>query len=300
MMRSLYAAVAGLQNHQIRMDVVGNNISNVNTVGFKRSRVTFQDVLSQSIRGASSSSASRGGTNPQQIGLGVRLGSTDNIFTQGNNQTTNKPTDLMIQGDGLFIVGEKPGAAWNKYYTRAGSFEIDQKGYLINAANGMKVLGWQEDTNDGTTNGDLPAVGNRTEALLTDLIIKKGAPKDSPGTEALQTFSIDSTGIITGVFDDGTSVQMGQIALANFDNPPGLTKMGESLYLASNNSGTPTVAEPSTKGLGAVIPGSLEMANVDLSTEFTEMIITQRGFQANSRIITASDEMLQELVNLKR
>lgn len=305
MMRSLYAAVSGLQNHQTKMDVIGNNIANVNTIGFKRSRVTFQDVLSQLIRGASSSTAARGGTNPQQIGLGVRLGSTDNIFTQGNNQTTNKSTDLMVQGDGMFIVGESPApGVWNKYYTRAGSFEIDQNGYLINASNGMKVLGWQQDTllvgpPDINTNGTLPDVADRTEANLTHLVIKKGAPK-SDGNAALQSFSIDSNGVITGVFDDGTSVQMGQIALANFDNPPGLVKMGESLYLASNNSGTPVVGEPSTKGLGAIIPGSLEMSNVDLSTEFTEMIITQRGFQANSRVITCSDEMLQELVNLKR
>lgn len=269
MMRSLYSGVSGLRNHQTRMDVIGNNIANVNTVGFKRNRVSFQDMLYQNIRGASASGAGvgAGGTNPAQVGLGVTVGSIDTIHTQGSSQTTGKMSDLMLQGDGFFILSD--GAAVpNYYYTRAGNFEFDEQGFLVNPANGYYVM-----QDDGVTPIQRPAGAN--------------------------SYKIDSTGTIT--WDTGATDIIGA---TTFSNPSGLEKVGENLYIETLNSGAPNASQvgDALVGLGntKIIPGSLEMSNVDLSQEFTDMIVTQRGFQANSRIITVSDSMLEELVNLKR
>lgn len=268
MMRSLYAGVSGLKNHQIRMDVIGNNIANVNTTGFKRNRVSFQDMLYQNLRGASAPTDDLGGTNPTQVGLGMSVASIDTIHTQGSNQTTGKMSDLMIQGDGFFALEDASGG---KVYTRAGNFEFDSNGDLVNPGNGMFLL---------DTNGDHIKV-----------------PADA------QSWKIDASGNVTYIKSDNT-LESVQIRITKFTNPSGLEKIGENLYKESLNSGTPEngFAGDSDTGLGntKIVPGALEMSNVDLSQEFTDMIITQRGFQANSRIITVSDEMLQELVNLKR
>jgi len=139
MMRALFSGVAGLKNHQTRMDVIGNNIANVNTYGFKTSRVTFQDMLSQTIAGAAKPEENRGGVNPKQIGLGMTIASIDKIFTQGSLQTTGNQTDLAIQGDGFFVVSDGD----KKYYTRAGTFGLDKNGTLVNPGNGLKVQGWK-------------------------------------------------------------------------------------------------------------------------------------------------------------
>ena len=232
MMRSLFSAISGLKAHQTMMDVVGNNISNVNTSAFKSSRITFQDIISQTVRGAQAPTGSLGGMNPVQVGLGVQTGSVDSLMTQGNLQSTNKPTDVAIQGDGFFAVTD----GTNTLYTRDGNFTIDSAGKLIHAATGMTVV---------------PAV-----------TVPAGA--------------------------------------TNFTNPGGLTRTGNNLFAASNNSGPATPGTPGTNGLGTVQVGFLEMSNVDLAAQFTNMIIAQRGFQANSRVITASDEVLQDLVNIKR
>jgi flagellar hook protein FlgE len=259
MMRSLFSAISGLKGHQTMMDVVGNNIANVNTTAFKTGRVTFQDIISQTIRGAQAPSATQGGLNPMQVGLGMQTGSMDMINTQGNLQSTGKPTDLAVQGDGYFQVTD----GTNTFYTRDGNFTVDSAGQVIHAATGMRLT---------------PAV-----------TIPAGATN----------LNIAQNGQVTWTV--GTTVTTGPvITLANFSNPAGLTRMGNNLYQASNNSGAATPGTPGTGGLGTIQAGFLEMSNVDLAAQFTNMIIAQRGFQANSRVITASDEILQDLVNIKR
>lgn len=259
MMRSLFSAISGLKGHQRMMDVVGNNISNVNTTAFKSSRITFQDIISQTLRGAQAPSAAQGGLNPMQIGLGVQTGSVDAIMTQGNLQSTGKATDIAIQGDGFFQLSD----GTNTFYTRDGNFTTDSGGKLIHAATGMSVV---------------PAV--TLPAGATNLAITQNGQV---------SWTIGST-VTTGPV----------LTLANFSNPAGLTRMGNNLFAASNNSGAATPGTPGTSGLGTVQAGFLEMSNVDLAAQFTNMIIAQRGFQANSRVITASDEILQDLVNIKR
>jgi flagellar hook protein FlgE len=257
------------------MDVIGNNIANVNTVGFKRNRVSFQDMLYQTSKGASAPDAGNvfGGTNPMQVGLGVNISTIDTIITQGSTQTTGKPSDLMIQGDGLFELNVNPAAVGSAVYTRAGNFGFDSQGYLVNSANGLYVQS------------------------------TAGARMQVPTTA--ESWKVDSSGVLSYVpAGGGAAIVVGTIRLAKFPNAAGLEKIGDNSYKATLNSGTVinTFAKDAANGMGqtTIVPGALEMSNVDLSQEFTDMIITQRGFQANSRIITVSDEMLQELVNLKR
>ncbi|AUJ26677.1 MULTISPECIES: flagellar basal body rod protein FlgG [Virgibacillus] len=263
MLRSMYAGISGMKGFQTKLDVIGNNIANVSTVGFKKGRVTFQDMMSQTTSGAQGPTATRGGINPSQVGLGSQLGSIDNIHTQGFRQTTGNPLDLMLEGDGMFIV-EGNGTT---YYTRAGNFYLDDDDRIVDA-NGFY----------------LQSVGGE------DLTI----PEDA------ESFSIGTDGTVTYINADGDPVDGGQIALASFSNPAGLEKAGNNLFLNSENAGYNGIVAPETEGAAKIVPSALEMSNVDLSEEFTEMITAQRGFQANTRIITTSDEILQELVNLKR
>ncbi len=553
MMRSLFSGVAGLKNHQTRMDVIGNNIANVNTAGFKASRVNFQDILSQNMQGASAAQGNRGGTNPKQIGLGMGVASIDTIFTDGSYQTTGKQTDLSIQGQGFFIVQDGP----NQYYTRAGNFDFDVQGNYLVPGTGLKVVGWMADANgvinasgattnikvpvgstmpakattmydfinnlsadaeigkiatssvdvydslgnahsvsttfvkvannkwlstskvtDGTITGGPVAggaineiefdnegkyVSTKTVAAATlptagininnlqlnnDLNSKStayhtvldsngvahtfkmtftntqqdsAAPTDgkwdytitdlsdstasaakgtvtwphgtgpytfsapapaisykeggitrtvtmtfggaqvapgagtfvgssaatytaggtagslaitptgganamainmnynsltqyggestlratngdgyAAGTLDLAKLTIDQSGVIVGGFTNGRTQNLGQVALAVFNNPGGLSKVGDSLYAKSNNSGDAQIGTGGSGGRGTFTAGTLEMSNVDLAQQFSDMIITQRGFQANSKIITTTDEMLEQLANLKR
>jgi flagellar hook protein FlgE len=259
MMRSLFSAISGLKGHQTMMDVVGNNIANVNTTAFKSGRVTFQDIISQTLRGAQAPSATQGGLNPMQVGLGMQTGSMDVINTQGNLQSTGKSTDLAVQGDGFFQITD----GTNTFYTRDGNFTTDSSGQLIHASTGLKLV---------------PAV-----------TVPAGATNLNIAQNGQVTWSV------------GTTVTTGPIiTMANFTNPAGLTRSGNNMFQVSNNSGAATVGNPGTGGLGTIQAGFLEMSNVDLATQFTNMIIAQRGFQANSRVITASDEILQDLVNIKR
>lgn len=433
MMRSLFSGVSGLRIHQTKMDVIGNNISNVNTVGFKRSTTTFNDAISQSLSGASAASETtgKGGTNGMQIGLGSNVSSISTIMTTGSAERTDNPNDVMISGDGFFIVSDSTGY----YFTRAGAFQVDDVGNLSDS-NGMRVNGWTTDadgnvvqgkvapinlyegtksylkpevTNSITFTGNFNAdshptqvntipfydsLGNRyvidatsrydrqtqqwtvelsstaivnndeanpvelnlnqepanftltfaedgtlldqyannpeqliitlhpdfagdnpfNAAFAEDLVIDfhnltqfyskaDASATNNDGYEAgnLKGFSIGSDGVITGSYTNGLNKTLGQIAIADFPNPAGLEKAGNNLYTATTNSGDfdGVGTEIGANG-GKFIGGSLEMSNVDISYEFTQMITTQRGFQANSRIITTSDEMLQELVNLKR
>ena len=539
MMRSLFSGVSGLKNHQTRMDVIGNNISNVNTTGFKSGRVTFTDTLSQTLTGASKAAKGKGGTNPKQVGLGSVMSSIDTIFTNGSVQSTGKNTDLCLSGSGLFIVNDPSGT----YYTRNGAFEFDEAGNYVLPGSGMFVKGWMAkdgvlpesksagnmanivipagkamaakattvtnysnnlnasspmiremeityedgssaklvtdkttvvniptdttsasvtvkkadgsldlktltDANNGdyklggTFEGDTiveikyttaagvdttvrdyvdfdeePPAGSKkiTAATLklsddTTQVVTSGKYTadhsiplattvnvyDSLGVEhvvpinieksdkntwlaylakttlkekggdvklemepveikfseigkfesgtgnlrlnydastakaenqeinlnfsSLSQFSgsstinvaadgnaagnlssvtIDSTGTITGTYTNGVVQAEAQVAVAQFYNPAGLTKTGNSLYQKSNNSGTATVSTAADLGV-TITPSALEMSNVDVANEFSDMIITQRGFQSNSKIITVSDEMLETLINMKR
>jgi flagellar hook protein FlgE len=431
MMRSLFSGVSGLRNHQVRLDVIGNNISNVNTVAFKAGRVTFKEGFAQLLQGASRPPGDLGGTNPVQVGLGMQIGSVDMMYNQGNLESTGLATDLAIQGDAMFVV--KKGT--QNYYTRSGNFQLDAQGNLVSPTNGFVVQGRMADNGtflDGIRDIVLP-VGQKTAARATagvslagnlnaaapiftgtfdatgradplnknswtetsitaydslgnqhDLklqfwktaadtwswqvdgtnlpagftppnstpqtlqfdaqgILQTVAPTDPPvitfqppganlvsvtidlggntvngitafagtntavlkdqdGYEAgqLENFSIDRTGLITGAFTNGTNVTLGQIVLADFNNPGGLLRVGDNMYAVSGNSGGAVLGYALEGIQSTLTSGALEMSNVDLAQEFTNMIVTQRGFQANSRVITSSDEMLQELVNLKR
>ena len=408
MMRSMFAGISGLRSHQTMMDVVGNNISNVNTAGFKSSVVTFQEALSQTIQGPTAAGADTGGANPIQIGLGVKVGSIDAVFTQGATQVTGRSTDVAIQGDGFFVLD----TAGSREYTRAGNFSFDSDGNLVGNG-GTRVMGWLADstgvidmsatiqhvqiplsqvidpviTTTVEVGGNLPAdlpvgeatttsipvfdsLGNPHELLLRftnnapndwtltgeidgsaitvsagsvtfgpDGALTSASPitisgftpagadpmsfdlelqGDTPivqygGTDSMEAFQQDGNaigflrdvvigtdGTITGQFSNGYTKPLGVVAMATFANPTGLMKAGDSRFEASTNSGEPLIGQAGTGNRGQMSAGTLEMSNVDLAQEFTNMIIAQRGFQANSRIITASDEILADLVNMKR
>jgi flagellar hook protein FlgE len=278
MLRSLYSGVSGMRGFQTKLDVIGNNIANVNTSGFKAGRVVFKDILSQTVAGVTAPSADTGGVNAKQIGLGVSAAAIDTIHTPGSAQTTNVPTDLRIDGDGFFGVLPNAGAAGtDPYLTRAGNFGLDALGNLVNS-DGMLVV----DNAGGPINID-PASVVQFSISQDGTIIKK---------------------LVGGAIDNATKIGVYKVS-----NPAGLEKIGGNLYRATPNSdsslatagGTLPVlsANDAAAGTGAIIAGQLEMSNVDLTAEFTEMIVAQRGFQANSRIITTSDEILQEVVNLK-
>jgi len=277
MLRAMYSAVSGLRSHMSYMDVVGNNIANVNTIAYKSARATFQDVLSQTIRNASAPVAGGlGGINPMQIGLGVNLAAVTNVMTQGAPQATGRVTDLAIQGTGFFVVSDGTGRL---FYTRDGAFDLDAEGFLVNAS-GYRVQGL-----DGSGTG-----------IAGDIQIDLDDGSGNP----LLAIAIDSTGMITATYQGGATIDFGPIALATFVNPGGLERMGENLWGDTANSGTPAYGQPGTGGLGTIWTGTLEGSNVDLAYEFTNMILAQRGFQANSRVITASDQILQDLVNIIR
>lgn len=274
MLRSLYSGVSGMRGFQTKLDVIGNNIANVNTTGFKAGRVMFKDVLSQTVSGVTApNSNTTGGVNAKQIGLGSTLGAIDTVHTPGSAMTTNVPTDLRIDGDGFFVVAPDGNNTTNAYLTRAGNFSLDAAGNLVNA-DGLFVL----DSGLGTINL-------------------------APGT--VKAFSIGQDGQLITTDMNGTTTATGIfLGIAKVTNPGGLEKVGGNLYSLTLNADQLPIdqvtGQAGVDGRGATIAGQLEMSNVDLTSEFTEMIIAQRGFQANSRIITTSDEVLQEIVNLKR
>jgi len=420
MMRSLFSGVAGLKSHQTRMDVIGNNIANVNTVGFKTGRVTFQDTLNQTLAGSASATGNLGATNPKQIGLGVGISSIDTIFTDGSVQSTGKNTDLCISGAGFFVVANGN----ENYYTRNGDFQFDPNGTFISVGGGTKVQGWTADSS-GTINtsgatGDIVVKAGQTMAAkaTTTATFDKNLNADSTvgtavsttmtaydslgvkysipvtvtrqtagasmsgkwtatiagtitgsdgtklttpaagttifsadfdssgavsgatpatlgitttngsaalsinvdfssltqvtGTSTLTTdyngytagtlgsVDLNDQGGVVGTYSNGEKRTLAQVALAVFNNPAGLTKSGGSLYSESNSSGKVQITSANNGGAGKITPTALEMSNVDLSEQFSDMIITQRGFQSNSKIITVADEMIETLVNMKR
>ena len=331
MMRSLYSGISGLRNHQTRMDVIGNNIANVNTVGYKTSRVVFQDIFSQTVSGGMGNTGAIGGTNPTQIGLGIRLSTIDVMHTRAAFQRTDNATDMMINGDGFFVLEGPEG----NLYTRAGNFYIDDEGYLV-SSHGFFVLGdvysivWGEISPavpavppDPGSAGDTPPITNPNDPnfrpptpgspamdAVFGFVVDDNTP---PEFGRIRVRAVDGNGQLVNlpgfaVADNGTvsviannrKLDIAQIMVSLFSNPGGLEKAGNSLYMQTASSGEPIITAPMEPGAGRIDSGGLEMSNVDLATEFTDMIVTQRGFQANSRIITVSDTMLEELVNLKR
>lgn len=287
MLRSLFAGISGLRVNQTMLDVTGNNIANANTTGFKSNSTVFQDSLSQMLTGASGTNPSRGGTNPIQVGLGVQLATTSTNFNQGSSQPTGLPTHLMIQGDGMFVV--KRGS--EELYTRAGAFTFDETGTLV-TPQGARVQGYALDSTTGDRTGLPKDVTLDSTGVLTPAEITAGVE--------LTSYNIGNDGKIHGLFSDGSQRDMAQIAMADFNNPMGLEKVGETAFRASANSGTPRLGVAGEGRRGTLVAGALEMSNVDLAQEFTNLILAQRGFQASARVITTSDQILEELVNIKR
>jgi flagellar hook protein FlgE len=277
MLRSLFTGISGLRAHQQMLDVASNNIANVNTTGYKSSSTVFEDTLSQTISGAGAPTAAGGGTNPSQIGLGVQLAGTQLNLSQGSSQYTGRTSDLLINGDGFFVVSKNG----QQDFTRAGSFSLDSLGHL-NAPDGSMMQGF-----NGAT---APAPG-ATPTTLDLSALSAGA---------YVSWSISPQGAVNGVDSAGVTTTLGYVAMATFPNPQGLTKVGDTQFQASTNSGAATIGVPAAGGRGTLTPGYLEMSNVDLAGELTNLIISERGFQANSRVITASDQILQDLVNMKQ
>ena len=292
MMRSLYAGVSGLRSHQTMMDVVGDNIANVNTPGYKASRTVFETALAQQIKGGSAAApagqpATIGGMNPQQHGLGVRVGAIEAVHTQGPIQNTGRPTDLAIGGEGFFLVA----LGGDNLYTRSGAFGWDDQGNLTDPS-GAIVQGWVAAPDGSVTSDGAP--GN----ITVDMAQTYDGTTTPPAT--LRSIAVGADGTISGTFSNGLSRPLARVALAGFTNPAGLVSAGSGHFRPSAASGPPAVGEAGGVGRGTLVSGALEGSNVELAQEFTNLMIAQRGFQANSRIISTSDEMLQELVNLKR
>jgi flagellar hook protein FlgE len=275
-MRSMFTAISGLKNHQTMLDVTANNIANVNTVAYKGSRTTFKDSLYQMQIGAAAPGAGQGGRNAAQVGLGVQLGSIDNLMGSGALQSTGNVTDVAIEGNGMFIVGQgtPPALPGGYQYTRAGNFTFNSEGYLT-TQDGYYVMG------RATAGAGEPDTYIQIPAEATDVAIgQDGAVTYIPG-------------------GGGPRETAGYLSIATFTNEAGLVRASGNRWAESAASGEPVDGTPGGN-FGLTISGTLEMSNVDLASEFTTMITAQRGFQANSRVITTSDEMLQDLVNLKR
>jgi flagellar hook protein FlgE len=280
MIRGMYSAISGLRTHQVMLDVTSANLANVNTVGFKSSRTTFKDQLQQTLYGGSAQGPNTGGTNSAQVGLGVQLGSIDAVMGEGSMQSTGNPLDVAIQGEGWFRVGvgdpsTTPATLPTELnYTRAGNFIRNDQGYLV-TPEGFYVMG---------------RVTSTTPATDKFIKIPGGATGAAIGTDGAVSY-VPAGG--------GPRVTAGVIGLAKFPNDSGLLRLSGNRWSAHPAAGVEQVGTPDGLTFGSTIGGTLEMSNVDLAGEFTNMITAQRGFQANSRVISTADEMLQELVNLK-
>ncbi len=406
MLRSMFTAISSLNLHQSYLDVVANNLANANTTGYKASRVVFQDQFSQMLSPGAGPSATQGGVNPIQIGLGTQLGYISPVFSQGMLQATGRNMDMSIQGDGFFIYDQ----GVNRRYSREGSLSLDSTGNIVNSSTGLRLQGWLVDasgnvdpnmpaddinlTTDGTVaratsnaiiggnlSADTVAIGDtvtntmglydslgalhtaevtftRTgnnawswavtdpaagagagtltfdtqgqysaSAVTTAISIPGGAGANAIGLTAdfssmtmlagdtsVAVTSQDGlpTGTVTDlyitpkdgqvflVYSNGMREQVAQVAVARFNNSAGLIKSGNTMFQQGLNSGEPQIGLANSGGRGTIAAGYLEASNVDMAQEFTNMILAQRGFQASSRVITTSDEIMQELVNLKR
>lgn len=281
MLGSLDSGVSALQQFQQDLDVIGNNIANVNTVGYKTANVSFADSFSQTLGSSAAGS--------MQVGTGVLTAAIDNQFTQGSITNTGVPSDLAVNGNGFFLVKDPSTGA--EYVTRDGEFTVDANGYLV-TADGLRVQGYSD--SGLTTLGDLKI--DNTGATTTD-----ASGNTVPDTSAVSSYSFSSNGTLTVTLADGTSFTRGQVLLQNFSSPGQLTKQGNNLYSNLTAAGpltTPTA--PGSNGTGSLVTSSLEMSNVDLAGQMASLITAQRAFEASAKIVTTSDEVLQDLVNLKR
>lgn len=292
MLRALTSGVSGIQQFQNRIDVIGNNIANSNTIAFKSARTDFADAFSQTLQ-VSSAGSSGSGQAGMQVGSGVTTAAVKNIFTQGALNRTGVGTDLAIDGDGFFIV--KDPVSGSEYATRAGDFRLDANGYLI-TNRGLRVQGYN--TINNTSAGPRGDIQIDAQAIYL--------PATTDPTATMSTFSITKDGSVSVQMSDGTAFTRATILLQRFSDPQALLKEGDNLFSGIGAAGplggtsSPQSEIPGTNGLGDIVSSALELSNVDLANEFANLIATQRGFQASARIITVSDEILQELVNLKR
>jgi len=288
MMGGMYAAISGLDANQTMLNNTANDLANVNTVGFKSARVTFSDSLTQVLRGASGTTATNGGTNPLQVGLGVQVAATENEMSEGSFQSTNNPLDVAIQGEGFLRVGagSPPTVPANVDYTRAGNLTTNTKGYLTTQS-GLYLVGYNAEK--GEAEGTYKP--GKTESYI---VVPPGSANVSIGQDGAVTYTDENPASPTYQ----QQVTAGYLTLAQFPNQSGLQRLGGSLWAQSANSGNPIVGTPDSGGFGQTIGGELEMSNVDLATQMTEMITAERGYQANSRVITTADEMLQTAVTM--
>ncbi|HEX7625005.1 MAG TPA: flagellar basal-body rod protein FlgG [Anaeromyxobacteraceae bacterium] len=261
MLRSLYTAATGMEAQQLRMDVISNNLANASTTGFKRTRAEFEDLLSETIKGAGAPGPRGGGDPaPLQVGLSVRTGSTTRSFGQGDALTTSNPLDLAIQGTGFFKIQQASG---EPAYTRAGNFRLDSTGRLV--------------TQHGET-------------------VEPGITVPPDATQV----TIGADGTVTAIQPGHTDpVSLGQIELDTFTNPAGLNSIGNNLFTQSAGSGEPVQAKPGEQGAGTLAQGQLEGANVKAVEEMIDMIACQRAYELNSKIISTADQMLQRLTNIR-
>lgn len=315
MVKSMFGAIAGLRTHQSQMDVISNNIANVNTWGYKTRSANFQDSMYTNLTnstGGDTNAGGLGGTNSSQLGYGVKMGSITTNFSGGSGAYTGNSNNCMLDGSGFFIVGNMPtldengdpvGVSPNLSgndpnvgrlsLSRVGIFKVDENGYLTDD-NGNYVYGFEP-----TADVDAFPSGFDTTAIKP---IRYPAAADGSGNrEKISAISIGTDGTITGIATEGDrKIPIGQLAIASVQNPEGLEQTEGHLYHIGANTGRadaiPTVANTT----GKVVSGYLELSNVDLATEMANMITAERGYQANSKIITVTDEMLEQLVNMKR
>lgn len=306
MVRSMFAGISGLRSHQSKLDVLGNNIANVNTWGYKSQSTNFMDSLytnsSNSTGGNSTTAGGLGGVNASQIGYGTTVSSISRDFSKSTPYSTGNNLDVMIDGTGFLIVSLSSGtetsvgvdniqnAQVGLKLSRVGILSVDNEGYLVDN-NGYYVYGWTSDDPTGEVEFD-------TENQITRIQIPTS--DDTGNMYQLSDFRITSDGVLVGyTTDTEQKITIGKIALADVQNVNGLQSDSGYYYEMGDNCGTCRAAG-SNGILGEFLSGYLEMPNVDLAKEFAEMITTERGYQANTKIITVTDEMLQELVNMKR
>ncbi|AOR22934.1 flagellar hook-basal body complex protein [Clostridium taeniosporum] len=372
MLRSMYSGISGMKANQVKLDVIGNNIANVSTTGFKSSSARFSDMLYQNMSSATAPTSTKGGTNAKQVGLGAQLASINKVMGQGNALSTGRSLDVCVDGDGYIMVSKGPevykggtsdgtgtigiensgklsGGSENEVlYTRDGNFTLDYEGNLL-TADGYRVMGYllqdgtegdakssiEWTTPDGSTNQvatanyvdadskNLQAVGEGKELHTLKIPDKVLAPKRDENGDPIdefvevpvKSFSIGKDGVITAVLGDGSRTALGQIAMATFKNPEGLTAIGANKVQTSPNSGPEIIKTPlggmkndggdpekidNSKGFGDFIQGTLESSNVDLTEQFTDMITATRAFQASSKMISTGDEILQTITGLMR
>lgn len=301
MVGSMFAAIAGLKAHQTRMDVIGNNIANVNTWGYKSQSVNFMDATYRNKINGAGGGDGGGGVNPSQIGYGSNVGSITTNFTTGNWNPTGWGSDCMVNGPGYFATVQKKGDAPNKLdltgdgnvlLTRVGILGIDDEGYLVDAQ-GNYVLDSTGNVVDTSNGGKVTysSLSVGPDGTVTGIVAK--GEGTSPGKDA------DGKDIINKVEPGGVAV-VAKLGVAIVGNPNGMEKTEGYYYRLGANSGTTTLMAPDKAITGEVLGGYLEMSNTNLSDEMANMITTQRGFQANTKIITVTDQMLEELVNMKR